>query len=187
MIGDIIRGHEKDLAEELFDFDEDEVLSMLDASDEEYIKKELKDERANERFFGDVGKNTLMDLATGWMPSIVDNMVKKGVNRVADQFVSDDELAELEAMGLDKEDFIRIYDQNPGVLGLLTGQSQDLVNAISIIRNPELDDKFKKPAYLLLSSLALQEGNMNKISKKLLYQAAKADKALRKEMDNASK
>ena len=86
-------------------------------------------------------------------------------------------------MGIKKEDFIKIYDQDPGVLGLLSGQTGDVVNAISIIRNPDLDEKFKKPAYALLTSLILQEGNINKISKKLIYQSVKADKAIRKELN----
>ena len=188
LIATMMRSAEKDLAEDLFGFNDDEIIDLVSGRSRKkrkklFDKKDTKEEREREKLFSDIGNKTIVDFTTGWMPGIVDNLVKRSINLLADQFVSENRRLELEDMGIKKEDFIKIYDQDPGVLGLLSGQTGDVVNAISIIRNPDLDEKFKKPAYALLTSLILQEGNINKISKKLIYQSVKADKAIRKELN----
>ena len=188
LIATMMRSAEKDLAEDLFGFNDDEIIDLVSGRSRKkrkklFDEKDTKEEREREKLFSDIGNKTIVDFTTGWMPGIVDNLVKRSINLLADQFVSENRRLELEDMGIKKEDFIKIYDQDPGVLGLLSGQTGDVVNAISIIRNPDLDEKFKKPAYALLTSLILQEGNINKISKKLIYQSVKADKAIRKELN----
>lgn len=186
-LADLLRGGEKYLAEELFGFNDEDALAMITDKDEEFAKLKAKKDKKVADFYKNVGKKTMIDLTTGWMPDIADDLAKKFVNVVADQFVTEEELAELKERGLEKEDFIKMYDQEPGFLGLGSGQLEDLYNASKVVLNPELPDKIKNPARVFIFSSFFQEGNSNKISKKLLYQAVKVDKALRKEMEKASK